>query len=89
MHEQPRVRINYQGTRGWGIIHTSTSCEESRRSVGKRRGYGESTNLLVAKIQELLEFDATVRECTECPFFLQLGGEVGIGSVGHGWYVEW
>jgi hypothetical protein len=48
----------------------------------------DSTNLLVAEVQELIELDATIRESSEDPFFLELGGEFGVSNVSHGRYVE-
>jgi len=51
-------------------------------------GLNDVEELLVAEIQELLKLDATVGKSSECPFFLELGGEMGVGSVSHGRYVE-
>ena len=48
----------------------------------------QSANFLVAEVQELFELNASVGEGSEGPLFLELGGELGIGSVSHGWDVE-
>ena len=39
------------------------------------------THLLIAQIQELVELNTTVRERTERPLLLELGGEGGVGDV--------
>ena len=51
-------------------------------------GDSQSANLLVAEVQELFKLNATVGEGSEGPLFLELSGELGVGSVSHGWYVE-
>jgi len=50
-------------------------------------GMDNFNELLVVEIQELLELNATVREGSECPFFLELGGNSGVGSLRHGRYL--
>jgi hypothetical protein len=40
----------------------------------------ERSYLLVAKIQKLVEFDTTVRECAERPLFLEVSGDLGVGD---------
>ena len=42
------------------------------------------THLLIAQIQELVELNTTVRERTERPLLLELGGEGGVGNFGVG-----
>ena len=84
------IWINCTVTGRREAIHTSTSCKKAggqlkEAEITSRR----ITDLLVAEIQELLELNATVREGTESSFFLELSGELGIGSVSHGWYVKW
>jgi len=84
------LRINCTVTARGEAIHTSTSC----KGAGSQPTDAEiissrHTDLLVAEIQELLELNATVREGTKGSFFLELRGNMGIGSVSHGWYVEW
>ena len=39
------------------------------------------THLLITQIQELVELDSTVGECTERPLLLELGCEGGIGDL--------
>ena len=69
-------------------MHASTSWKG--REVSKNRDHIQSrgTDLLVVKVQELLELNATVRKGSEGPFFLELGGNSGVGSFSHGRYVE-
>jgi len=56
--------------------------------IGVNQSDSQCANLLVAEVQELLELNATVGEGSESPLFLELGGELGVGNVSHGWYVE-
>lgn len=70
------------------MIHTSTSCKKSKVNQNHSRSQGQSTDLLIAEIQEFIELDATIREGSEGPFFLEVGSDLGVGNVSHGWYVE-
>jgi hypothetical protein len=81
------VYINQEGNERREMIRTSTSCKEGEVSKNQDHSRSRGTNLLVVEIQELLELNATVREGSECPFFLELGGNSGVGSLRHGRYL--
>ena len=38
------------------------------------------THLFVGKVEQLLELDATVRECAEGPLFLEVGRDLRVGD---------
>ena len=70
-------------------MRTSTSCKESKVSQIHSQGQSQSTDLLVAEVQELIELDATVGEGSEDSFFLEFGSDLGVGNISHGWCVEY
>ena len=39
-------------------------------------------HLLIAQVKELIELNTTVREGTERPLLLEVGGDLGVGNGG-------